>query len=71
MMVKIKSWLRLIKFIKTARVVRGVAAVHGSNITTVAYRAHSARQQHHNRYIYSHHQQLLLFLSILSILINF
>ena len=30
-----------------------------------------APQQHHNRYIYSHHEQFLLFLSILSILINF
>ena len=41
---------------------------HGSNITAVTY---TARQQHHNRYIYSHHEQLLLFLSISSILINF
>ena len=50
-MVKIKSWLKLIKLFD-------VDWVH----------IKQARQQHHNRCTYSHHEQRLLFLSIL---INF
>ena len=63
-MVEIKSWLKLIKLIKTARVVRGGCICNGCDVAAVLVRC-GHWQQHHNRCIYSHHQQLLLFLSVL------